>query len=103
MTTMAPERMAQPLRALEEANKVRGARARLKREIAAGRLSPAEVLDRCPSEAEGMPIGELLRSQPRWGPARCARALLGVGLSEARPVRALTERQRSALIARLGR
>ena len=93
----APQR----LRALEQANRVRSGRARLKREIATGAVTAAEVIERCPHEAETMAIGELLRSQPRWGPARCSRLLLSTGISDGRPLAALTERQRRDLVARL--
>ena len=88
------ERDDQPLRALEEANRVRLARAQLKREIATGGLSASAVIECCPTEASGMAIDELLRSQPRWGPAWCSRVLTSVGVSEPRPLGALTERQR---------
>jgi hypothetical protein len=97
MTVVTP----QALRALEHANHVRSARAQLKRAIAAGTLTAAAVIERCPDEAAGMTIGELLRSQPRWGPARCARLLLAADVSEARPLGALTGRQRGVLVARL--
>jgi len=93
----APQR----LRALEQANRVRSARARLKGEMAAGTLSAAEVIERCPPEVETMSIGELLRGQARWGPARCSRLLLSAGISEGRPLGALTERQRRDLVTRL--
>ena len=91
----------QRLRALEQANRVRSGRARLKREMAAGLVSAAEVIERCPHEVETMSIGELLRNQPRWGPARCSRLLLSAGISEGRPLGVLTERQRRDLVGRL--
>jgi hypothetical protein len=93
----APQR----LRALEQANRVRSGRARLKREMATGMTTAAEVIERCPNEAETMSIGGLLRNQPRWGPARCSRLLLFAGISDGRPLGALTERQRRDLVARL--
>ena len=62
----APQR----LRALEQANRVRSGRARLKREMATGVVTAADVIEQCPSEAETMAIGELLRSEPSWGRAR---------------------------------
>jgi hypothetical protein len=91
----------QRLRALEQAKRVRSGRAHLKREMATGVLTAAEVIERCPLEAETMAIGELLRSQLRWGPARCSRLLLSAGISDGRPLAALTERQRRDLVARL--
>jgi hypothetical protein len=98
MATVAVDPTWQSLRALEQANRVRSVRAQLKREIASGSLSASAVIDQCPREAEGMTVRELLLSQPRWGPARCSRLALSVGVSEGRPVGALTARQRRALI-----
>src|SRR5215204_7422719 len=72
----------QAMHALEQANRVRSVRAQLKREIASGSLSASAVIERCPREAEGMTVRELLQSQPRWGPARCFRLALSVGVSE---------------------
>ena len=102
MATTSPDRDHQPLRALELANRVRSVRAQLKREVADGRLTVGAVIDRCPTEASGMALGELLRSQTHWGPARCSRLLTSVGVSEARALGVLTDRQRKALVARLG-
>lgn len=96
-TTAAP----QHLRALHHANRVRLARADLKRRVSAGRVSAGEVILRCPWEAESMDISELLMSQRRWGRARCRRLLLGLGLPENKQIGTLTERQRVALAAAL--
>jgi len=87
----------QHLRALEHANRVRLARARLKRRIGSGEVSAAEVITSCPWEAHSMSISDLLMSQKRWGHARCRRLLLSIGVPENKPVGTLTERQRMAL------
>ena len=90
---------AQPMRALERANRVRLARAELKRRVASGAWDAAEVVSCCPWEADGMAISELLMSQPRWGRARCRRLLLSLGLVENKQLGSLTERQRDLLAA----
>jgi hypothetical protein len=95
VATVAPG--PQHLRALEQANRVRLARAELKRRIAAQDLSAAEVVLGCPHEAEGMSISDVLMSQRRWGRARCRRLLLSVGLVENKPLGTLTPRQRREL------
>ncbi len=87
----------QHLRALEQANEVRLARAELKRRVAEGELSVVEVVLSCPRHAHSMSIGSLLTSQKRWGRARCHRILVPIGVAENKPVGALTERQRMAL------
>jgi hypothetical protein len=89
----------QHLRALEYANRVRLARARLKRKIASGELAAAEVVLNCPWQAYSMSISDLLMSQKRWGRTRCRRLLLSLGVPENKQVGTLTERQRVALAA----
>jgi hypothetical protein len=89
----------QHLRALEHANRVRLARAALKREVAAGELSASEVILSCPWQADSMDISDLLMSQKRWGRARCRRVLLSIGVPENKKIGTLTERQRLALAA----
>jgi hypothetical protein len=87
----------QHLRALEHANRIRLARADLKRKIGSGRVSAADVVSNPPSEVEGMSISELLMSQRRWGRARCRRLLLSLNLPENKRIGTLTDRQRVAL------
>ena len=89
----------QHLRALEYANRVRLARARLKRRIAAGELAASEVILSCPWQAHTMRISDLLMSQKRWGRTRCRRLLLAHSVPENKEVGTLTERQRLALSA----
>jgi hypothetical protein len=89
----------QHLRALEYANRVRLARARMKRKIAAGELSAADVVLTCPWQAHSMSISDLLMSQKRWGRTRCRRLLMSLGVPENKQIGTLTERQRLALAA----
>lgn len=96
-STIAPATMPQHMRALAEANRVRLARAALKRDVAAGRTEAAEVARGCPWEVTTMTVGELLRSQRRWGRARARKFLFGLGLNENRELGRLTERQRLVL------
>ena len=92
---------AQHLRALEHANRVRLARAEMKRRVAKGDLTAAEVVIENPWHAESMSISELLMSQRRWGRARCRRLLLSLGIPENKRLGTLTERQRRMLAAML--
>ena len=73
----------------------------MKRRIAAGELSAAEVILSCPWQAHSMSISDLLMSQKRWGRARCKRLLVALGVPENMQVGTLTERQRLALAAML--
>jgi len=97
--TMEPE--PQRLRALERANEVRLARAVLKRRIADGAVSAAEVILDCPWEASSWGVGDLLISQRRWGSTRCRKFLAQAQISEVKQVGALTERQRRLLAGKL--
>jgi hypothetical protein len=98
-TAPAPQHM----RALEQANRVRLARAELKRQVADGELTAAEVVLACPWEAESMTIADLLTSQHRWGRTRCRRFLGSIPMPENKTVGSMTERQRRALAAELER
>ena len=89
----------QHLRALEYANRVRLARARMKRKVAAGELSAADVVLSCPWQAHSMSVSDLLMSQKRWGRTRCRRLLMSLGVPENKQIGTLTERQRLALAA----
>lgn len=91
----------QHLRALEHANRVRLARAEMKRRVASGETTAAEVVLDNPWHADSMAISELLMSQRRWGRARCRRLLLSLGIPENKRLGTLTERQRHVLAAML--
>lgn len=91
----------QHLRALERANKVRLARAELKRRVASGEIGVAEVILRCPWEAHSMAVADLLMSQRRWGHTRCRKFLSRVPMSEQKTIGSMTERQRHTLAAML--
>jgi hypothetical protein len=89
------------MRALERANRVRLARAELKRQVAERETSAADVVLECPWEAESMTISDLLMSQHRWGHTRCRRFLASIPMSETKTIGSMTDRQRQALAGRL--
>ena len=101
-TIAAPPTGPQHMRALERANKVRLARAELKRSVAVGAIEVADVIRRCPWEADSMAVGDLLMSQRRWGQTRCRKFLAQISMSEKKTIGSMTERQRQTLIALLG-
>jgi len=100
-TTTAPG--PQHLRALARANKVRLARAELKRRVRKGEPTAAEIILDTPWEAETMTIGELLLSQRNWGQTRCRKLLQGIPMSEGKTLAAMTDRQRKAVATTLRR
>ena len=92
--TVAPP---QHMRALERANKVRLARAELKRKVAMRATDVVDVILYCPWEAESMEVADLITSQRRWGHTRCRKLLAQVPMSETKPIGSMTERQRLRL------
>ena len=90
-------RAPQHLQALQRANEVRLARADLKRRIAQGHVSAAEIVLACPPEVEGMAVADLLMSQRRWGRTRCRKFLAAIPLTENKSIGSMTDRQRRAL------
>jgi hypothetical protein len=91
----------QYMRALERANKVRLARADLKRRVSTGEMGVAEVILDCPWEAESMAVADLLMSQRRWGQTRCRKFLGQIPMSEKKTIGSMTDRQRRTLAAML--
>ena len=91
----------QHMEALEAANRVRLARASLKRAVRAGDVDAHEIVRACPWEAETMSVSELLRSQSRWGRTRARKFLMPLSLGENRQLGRLTLRQRELLAGAL--
>lgn len=73
----------------------------MKRNILGGQLAAVDVIRACPSEVETMTVGELLRSQRRWGRTRARKFLSVLALNENRELGRLTDRQRNVLAAAL--
>jgi hypothetical protein len=92
--------MAQHMDALADANRVRFARAELKRRIMECEVSVAEVLADPPREARRMTLEALLEAQAYWGPRRARAFLREVGIWDGRTVEQITARQ-CDVIARL--
>ena len=98
-TAIAPA--PQHMQALAQANRVRLARAELKRQVSDGEATVAEIVLTQPWEAESMAISDLLMSQHRWGRTRCRRFLASIPMLETKSVGSMTERQRKELAKRL--
>lgn len=86
----------QSMDALRKANQVRYERADLKRDLIAGTVTLAQVLEReC---VENAPVRDVLAWQPGWGTYRITRVLNDIGISLFATVGRLTARQRRALV-----
>jgi hypothetical protein len=88
----------QHMDALQLANRVRLARAELKRQVRAGQIPASDVVRDVPWEAQTMAVGELLLAQHRWGRTRMLTFLAGLAVGENKQLGTLTERQRRVLI-----
>jgi hypothetical protein len=103
---LAPS-VAHRMEALARANAIRTGRARLRREVAAGRRAVADVISDPPVEARTASVGDVLGWQHRWGRARVTRFLADLRarrvafVAETRPLEALTPRERHQLAAEL--
>lgn len=100
-TTASAVQIPQHMQALARANRVRLARAALKRSIGRGDVDVADVIRDCPWETESMTLAELLTSQRRWGRTRARKLLQSLGLSENKKLGTLTPRQRALLSSAL--
>src|SRR3954451_9208770 len=101
MQALATAPAPQHMQALAQANKVRLARAELKRQVGEGELSVADIVRDCPWEAESMAIADLLMSQHRWGRTRCSPFLASVATNETKTIGSMTDRQRREFAGRL--
>ena len=100
MTVMVPEKsLAQRLEALERANVVRTRRARLKRDLTAGRRNVAVLLTEWPEEIDTMKVSDLLMAVRGVGRSRTTAMLRRAAVSPSKTVGGLTGRQRESLIA----
>lgn len=86
---------SQNMVALAKANKIRYARAALKKEVRAGKVTAASVVLDPPECADSMSIMELLTAQNRWGRTRARKLLyLAGGMYEGKAIQTMTTRQR---------
>ena len=102
-TTAVPAAGPQHMQALAHANRIRLARAALKRSVRSGDASAADVVRSCPFEVQTMTVSELLRAQQRWGRTRARKFLSSLALNENRQIGRLTDRQRQLLARELER
>lgn len=100
-STAPAAQMPQHMQALARANRVRLARAELKRSIGRGEVEVGKVIEDCPWETESMTLAELLTSQRRWGRTRARKLLQALALGENKRLGTLTPRQRAMLAAAL--
>lgn len=84
-------------KALVKANRIRLARAEVKRGLVSGKLSIGEVVLNPKEETENWDLFSALICQRRWGRTRARRFLTSMRISEQRTIGTLTERQRGLI------
>ena len=100
----APERsLTQRMEALRRANDIRTRRARLKRDLKAGRESIHTLLLEPPEYLETAKVFDLLLAVPKYGRVKVNRILTQCRISPSKTIGGLSERQRSELVAMLRR
>lgn len=97
---LTPEEKKQ---ALHKAQDMRSRRADIRRRLKDGNLSLAEVLKQDNDEVIArMRVAYLLESLPKIGKVTTRKIMEEIGIDESRRVQGLGQRQRSALLAKLG-
>jgi hypothetical protein len=84
-------------RALRQANQVRSERARLKRDLATGKVGLLEILARPPACVRTARVRDLLVTVPKIGSVKAARILTRCGIADSKTLAGLTDRQRAEL------
>ncbi len=103
MLRRAPDRTSQErLSALEEANRIRFARADAKRDLKSGRLSLYDLLMDPSEELKGAKVEEMLLAVRGMGRVKVTRLMREAGISRSKTLVGLTHGQRDRLIRALG-
>src|SRR5213082_3606745 len=96
----APERsLVQRMEALNKANDIRSRRARLKRDLKAGRQPIHELLLQPPQYLGTAKVFDLLLAVPKYGRVKVNKILTQCKISPSKTVGGLSERQRRELVA----
>jgi hypothetical protein len=100
----APERsLTQRLQALDRANAVRTRRAKLKKDLKAGRASIHSLLLEPPEYIETAKVFDMLLAVPKYGRVKVNKVLTQCRISPSKTIGGLSERQRDELVRLLRR
>ena len=103
-TGLTPERSrTQRMDALKSANDIRTRRARLKRDLKAGRIHIHGLLLNPPEYLKTAKVSDLLLAVPKYGRVKVNRILTHCRISPSKTIGGLSERQRKELVSYLGR
>jgi hypothetical protein len=96
---LAPERsLVQRMEALQRANDIRTRRARLKRDLKAGRQPIHELLLEPPDYLETAKVFDLLLAVPKYGRVKVNKILAQCRISPSKTIGGLSQRQRTELV-----
>ena len=100
----APERsLTQRMEALRRANEIRTERAKLKRELKAGRAQIHPLLLDPPEYLQTAKVFDLLLAVPKYGRVKVNRILTQCRISPSKTIGGLSQRQRTELVSYLRR
>lgn len=89
--------------ALKKAQQVRSQRAKIRQDLKAGKTNIRKVLENMDNDVVAkMRVAYLLESLPRIGKVRTRKIMNDIGIDETRRIQGLGNRQKQALIERLG-
>jgi hypothetical protein len=93
----------QRLRALRLANEIRSATAKLKKDLASGKIELAQILAQPPGCVRTARVRDVIVALPRIGSVKAGRILADCGIAHSKTLGGLTERQRTELLNRFRR
>ena len=101
---LTPERsLTQRMDALKRANEIRTQRARLKRDLKAGRIQIQGLLLDPPDYLATAKVFDLLLAVPKYGRVKANKILTQCRISPSKTIGGLSERQRNELVSYLRR
>jgi hypothetical protein len=99
-----PERTHdQRMRALRRANEIRTRRAKLKRDLKAGKVKVEALLLDPPEYVESAKAFDMILAVPKYGRVKANRILSQCRISPSKTIGGLSERQRTELVGQLRR
>ena len=100
----APERsLDQRMEALKRANDIRSQRAKLKRDLKAGKVKIQALLLDPPEYVQTAKVIDMLLAVPKYGRVKTNRILNQCRISPSKTIGGLSQRQRDELVAQLRR
>jgi hypothetical protein len=100
----APERsLNQRMVALTKANEIRTARAQLKRDLKAGRISIQKLIMDPPEYLETAKVFDMMLAVPKYGRVKVNKILQTCRISPSKTIGGLSDRQRAELVGLLKR